>query len=213
MLEEEVSFQYPFDAFHIHNCLGGSGKTTFASAIINTLGRDNITYIPHDNYYKDLSHLSEDERDRVNFDHPNALETKLLINHLKKLKSLQSVEMPSYDFSTHTRRSHLESVSPRRVILVEGILLFADSELNAEIDIKVFVDTDPDIRFIRRMRRDISERGRNVEGIIEQYMTTVRPMHLEYVEPSKRNADIIVPSGLNSVALDIIVSKLQSYCQ
>jgi uridine kinase len=186
------------------------GKTTLAKAILDALGSENITYIPHDNYYKDLSHLTSEERDHRNFDHPDALDTSLLVQHLHDLKLNKRVCIPLYDFKTHTRLPGLESLAPRRVILVEGVLIFADRALAEEMDIKIFVDTDADIRFIRRMQRDRQERQRSVESVIEQYMSTVRPMHDLFVEPSKRLADIIIPSGYNAVALDLVAHRLRS---
>lgn len=187
----------------------GSGKTTLSRAIVDALGSDNITYIAHDSYYKDLSHLSLDDREKQNFDHPNALETDLLIEHLALLKSNKGAYIPTYDFNIHTRLSHSELILPKPIILVEGILIFSDPKLHNLMDIKIFVDTDDDIRLIRRIQRDTIERGRSIEKIIAQYLHTVRPMHLQFVEPSKRAADIIVPSGLNSVALDLVISKLK----
>lgn len=189
---------------------GGSGKTTLARAILDVLGADNITYIPHDNYYKDLSHMTTEQRDRHNFDHPNALDTNLLVEHLELLKRNEAVKIPKYDFKTHTRMSGLEDVVPKRVILVEGVLIFAERLLVDQMDIKIFVDTDSDIRFIRRMQRDIRERERTPDSVISQYLTTVRPMHELFVEPSKRHADIIIPSGYNAVALELVAHRLRS---
>ena len=190
----------------------GSGKTTLSKAIVETLGRDNITYISHDSYYRDISHLTLKERELQNFDHPDSLDTSLLLEHVKQLKNKLPVEIPIYDFTTHSRKtSTKELIYPRPIILIVGILIFSDTckELYDEFDIKIFVDTDDDIRFIRRIQRDTIERGRTSEQIIEQYLRTVRPMHHQYVQPSKRNADIIVPFGLNSVALDLVISKLK----
>jgi uridine kinase len=208
----EVLFMYFIfiPNYALYCMLGGSGKSTLAAAIREKLGYDNITYIPHDNYYKDLSHMSSEERDEVNFDHPDALETSLLVEHIKQLKLMNSVSIPSYDFATHTRVPALQEIFPRKIILVEGILLFADVRLVQEMDIKIFVDTDSDIRFIRRLKRDMTERNRTAESVIDQYIKTVRPMHIEFVEPSKRYADIIVPSGLNAVVLDLIVGRLRT---
>jgi uridine kinase len=190
----------------------GSGKTTLAKAIYENIGTDNITFISHDSYYKDLSHLSEEQRAQQNFDHPDSLDTALLVDHIISLKKGNTVAVPSYDYSTHSRvAGTLTSASPRPVVLVEGILIFSDKALYNLMDIRIFVDTDDDIRLIRRIQRDTVERGRSLIGIVNQYMTTVRPMHIEFVEPSKRNADIIVPVGLNSVALDLVVSKLKAH--
>ncbi len=189
----------------------GSGKTTVAQAILNQVGKDRIAYLPHDAYYKDLSELPRVQRDQVNFDHPNSLETSLLIEHVRKLKLYEPVYLPVYDFTTHTRTNRTVRVEPKRVIIVEGILIFAEPELRSLFDVKIFVDTDPDLRFIRRLERDISERGRTVETVIRQYLTTVRPMHLEFVEPSKRYADVIIPEGgFNTVALDMVISRIES---
>lgn len=187
----------------------GSGKTTVAQEILQRVGRDRIAYIQHDSYYRDQSHLPFQERTRVNYDHPDSLESELLVEHLKQLRAGRPVEVPIYDFTTHTRRPETRRVEPRRVILVEGILIFADRALRDMMDVKIFVDTDPDIRFIRRLQRDIRERGRSMESVIEQYLSTVRPMHMEFVEPSKRYADVIIPEGgFNVVALDMVVARV-----
>lgn len=187
----------------------GSGKTTVAQEILQRVGPDRIAYIQHDSYYRDQSHLPFHERARVNYDHPDALESELLVEHLKALRAGRPVEVPIYDFTTHTRRPETRRVEPRRVILVEGILIFADRALREMMDVKIFVDTDADIRFIRRLQRDLRERGRSMGSVIEQYLSTVRPMHLEFVEPSKRYADIILPEGgFNVVALDMVVARI-----
>jgi uridine kinase len=170
-----------------------------------------LTAIQHDSYYKDRSHLPSEERANINYDHPDALETSLLIKHLEQLLSGQPVDIPSYDFATHTRRPERLRVQPSTVIVVEGILILADPGLRDLLDIKIFVDTDADIRFIRRMERDIAERARTRESVVRQYMETVRPMHLEFVEPSKRYADVIIPQGgYNTVAVDMINTKIRS---
>lgn len=188
----------------------GSGKTTVSQAILDRVGRDRIAYLQHDSYYRDRSHVRLEERAKANFDHPDALESELLAQHLASLKAGQAVEVPVYDFTTHTRETHTVTVAPRRVILVEGILIFAERAVRELMDIKVFVDTDADIRFIRRLQRDITERGRTVESVIRQYTETVRPMHLEFVEPSKRYADVIVPEGgFNVTAIDMIVARVK----
>jgi uridine kinase len=161
-------------------------------------------------YYKDLTHLTKEERDVRNFDHPNALDTDLMIADLKKLRDMEAVQIPVYDFKTHTRKVDTENINPRRVILIEGVLIFADEELASLIDIKIFVDTESDIRFIRRLQRDVVERQRDVESVIEQYMNSVKPMHTLFVEPSKQKADIIIPSGYNSVALDLVSHRLRA---
>ncbi len=189
----------------------GSGKTTIARTIYEQLGPDKVAYIPHDAYYYDLSHLPLEERAKRNFDHPDSLETSMLIEHLKQLREGLPVEIPVYDFATHTRRPETRRVEPRPIILVEGILVFVEPELRDLMDIKIYVDTDPDIRFIRRLVRDINERGRTMESVIRQYLETVRVMHLEFVEPSKRYADIIIPEGgFNTVALDMVLARLRS---
>jgi uridine kinase len=189
----------------------GSGKTTVSEAILERVGRERITYIQHDSYYKDLSHLPLEERHKVNFDHPDALDTNLLVEHLKRLQTGSPVEVPVYDFTTHTRSTGARRVEPRGVTLVEGILIFADKALRDLMDVKIFVDTDADIRFIRRLQRDIAERGRTMGSVIRQYLETVRPMHLEFVEPSKRYADIIIPEGgFNVAAIDMVVAKVEA---
>jgi uridine kinase len=188
----------------------GSGKTTVSQAILDRVGRDRIAYLQHDSYYRDRSHVPLEERAKANFDHPDALESELLAQHLASLKAGQAVEIPVYDFTTHTRETRTVTVAPRKVILVEGILIFAERALRLLMDIKVFVDTDADIRFIRRLQRDITERGRTVESVIRQYTETVRPMHLEFVEPSKRYADVIIPEGgFNLTAIDMIVARVK----
>src|ERR1044071_3896382 len=188
----------------------GSGKTTVARAIYDRVGSDRIEWISHDSYYRNFEGLSPEERHHINFDHPDSLETELLARHLDVLAKGSSVEVPTYDFSTHSRKSDTVRVEPRRGIIVEGILVLAEPELRKRINIKLFVDTPSDIRFMRRLVRDIKSRGRSMESVIEQYMTTVRPMHEEFVEPSKRYADLIIPEGgENQVALDAIVSRVE----
>ncbi len=189
----------------------GSGKTTVAQEILNRVGPDRIAFLQHDAYYKDLSGLPPAQRAEVNFDHPNSLETDLLIEHIETLKEGNPVQVPIYDFSTHSRTKESFTVAPRGVILVEGILIFAEPELRTLFDVKIFVDTDADLRFIRRLQRDIAERGRTTESVIHQYLSTVRPMHLEFVEPSKRYADVIIPEGgFNTAALDMVVARIES---
>jgi uridine kinase len=187
----------------------GSGKTTLARAIHKEMGDANVVYINHDSYYRDISHLSMEERAECNFDHPDSLETSLLVEHIKDLKANKAVRIPKYDYSTHSRvYADSHEAQPRPIILVEGILILSDPALYNLFDVKIFVDTDDDIRLIRRMNRDVAERGRSVQSVVQQYLKTVQPMHQQFVVPSKRNADIIVPEGLNSVALDLVVSKL-----
>ncbi len=189
----------------------GSGKTTLSNLILERVGRTQIAYLPHDAYYRDQRDLALSERAKVNYDHPDSLETELLVQHLKQLRSGQAIEMPVYDFTIHSRIDETIHVEPRPVILVEGILIFVEHELRNLFDMKIYVDADADLRFIRRLERDIVERGRTLEAVIKQYMDTVRPMHLEFVENSKRYADIIVPvGGLNPVALDMVIARLQS---
>lgn len=189
----------------------GSGKTTVAQEILNRVGADRIAFIQHDSYYKDLSVLPSAQRAEVNFDHPNSLETELLIEHIISLRNLQPIQIPIYDFATDSRTGKTFTVEPRNVILVEGILIFVEPELRKLFDVKIFVDTDADIRLIRRLQRDLTERNRSVESVITQYKTTVRPMHLEFVEPSKRYADVIIPEGgHNAAALDMVVARIET---
>jgi len=189
----------------------GSGKTTIANFILERVGPDKISFLPHDAYYRDLSHLSREQRSQINFDHPSSLETDLLIKHIKKLKAGKEIPLPSYDFKTHTRNQETIPIQPHPIILIEGILIFAEPDLRKLFDVLIFVDTDADIRFIRRLQRDINERGRTTQSVIQQYMETVRPMHLEFVEPSKRYASVIIPEGgFNTVALDMIVARIES---
>lgn len=189
----------------------GSGKTTVANGILERVGADSIAFLPHDAYYKDLQHLPPPQRKMVNFDHPDSLETELMVKHLKALRRWEPVEIPIYDFTSHSRTDKTLRVDPQPIILVEGILIFAEPNLRDLFDAKIFVDTPPDIRFIRRLQRDIMERGRTVESVIKQYETTVRPMHLEFVEPSKRVADVIIPEGgFNTVAMDMVVARIEA---
>ena len=188
----------------------GSGKTTVARAIYDRVGRDRIEWISHDSYYRNFEGLSPEEKHHINFDHPDSLETELLARHLDVLTKGAAVEVPIYDFTTHSRKEATQRVEPRRVIIVEGILVLAEPELRKRIGIKLFVDTPADIRFMRRLVRDIKSRGRSMESVIEQYMTTVRPMHEEFVEPSKRYADLIIPEGgENLVAIDAIIARVE----
>ena len=189
----------------------GSGKTTVVRRISESIGPDAVAVLDHDRYYRDRNDLRLEERAALNYDHPDGLETDLLVAHVKALKDGRPVEVPSYDFSRHARLANTETVTPRRAIIVEGILVFADAPLRALMDVKVFVDTDSDTRFIRRLSRDVAERGRTMESVIEQYQSTVKPMHLEFVEPSKRYADVILPQGgHNAVAVDMLLSLIRS---
>ena len=189
----------------------GSGKTTVADIVLKRVGKKNIAYLPHDAYYREFLDLAPAQRALVNFDHPDSLETEMLRDHVLQLKEWKSVELPVYDFTTNSRTSETIHIEPKRVIVVEGILIFADAELRKLFDVKLFVDADPDIRFIRRLNRDLNERGRSTEMVINQYLKTVRPMHLEFVEPSKRYADVIIPEGgLNVVAMDMVIARIES---
>jgi uridine kinase len=196
-------------------CIGvaggtGSGKTTVADEIVRRVGRERIAVVNHDRYYRDLSEVDESARLHHNFDHPNALETSLMIEHVRLLRAGRPAPLPVYDFTRHVRQHRVEWVEPRTVILVEGILIFWEAALRALLDVKIFVDTDADIRFIRRLGRDVRERGRTVESVVEQYLGSVRPMHLEFVEPSRRWADVIIPEGgFNRVALDLVISRVE----
>jgi uridine kinase len=188
----------------------GSGKTTVARAIYDRVGKDRIEWVSHDSYYRNFEGLNPEERHHINFDHPDSLETELLARHLDVLCKGAAVEVPIYDFTTHSRKPETQRVEPRKVIIVEGILVLAEPELRKRINIKLFVDTPPDIRFMRRLVRDIKSRGRSMESVIEQYMTTVRPMHEEFVEPSKRYADLIIPEGgENLVAINAIIARVE----
>jgi len=192
----------------------GSGKTTVANVILKRVGSDRIAYLPHDAYYRELRNLPPQQKAAINFDHPNSLETELMISHIRDLKQGKPVFLPIYDFSIHSRTEKTIKVEPHRVIIVEGILIFAEPELRKLFDVKIFVDTDADIRFIRRLNRDITERGRTTQTVINQYLTTVRPMHLEFVEPSKRYAHVIIPEGgLNEVAMDLVIARIESLLQ
>jgi uridine kinase len=189
----------------------GSGKTTVVRRIIDSIGAVEVAVLDHDRYYRDRNDLRLEERAALNYDHPDALETDLLVQHLHDLKAGRSVNVPSYDFTRHARLASSETVAPRRAIIVEGILIFTDAALRQLMDIKVFVDTDADTRFIRRLQRDVAERGRTMETVIEQYQSTVKPMHFEFVEPSKRYADLILPQGgHNAVAVDLLLRLIRS---
>lgn len=192
----------------------GSGKTTLARMIIERVGAEHIAYLPHDAYYKDMRDLPPNQRKAVNFDHPNSLDSDLLAEHIQQLRAKHSIELPIYDFKTDSRTDRTIHIEPQPVIMVEGILIFAEPRLREMFDVKVFVDTDADIRLIRRLERDINERGRSTQSVIKQYLSTVRPMHLEFVEPSKRYADIIIPEGgMNTVAMDMVVARLEALLQ
>ncbi len=188
----------------------GSGKTTVANRILESVNASDVAFIQQDSYYRNLKDLPLDYRQAVNFDHPDALDNELLVHHIRKLKAGGSVELPLYDFKTHTRLNETLLIEPKPIVIIEGILIFIDPRLLEQMDIKVFVDTPDDIRFIRRLRRDIAERGRTIDSVIEQYLKTVRPMHMQFVEPSKRYADVIIPEGgHNLVSIDLISGKIR----
>lgn len=189
----------------------GSGKTTVAQRILQNVDEVRVTVLQQDSYYRNLSDLPLDLRHQANFDHPEALDSTMLINHVRALRAGESIEMPVYDFAHHVRKPESVHVEPCRIILLEGILIFADPALRELMDIRIFVDTAADIRFIRRLKRDVAERGRTVEAVIQQYIDTVRPMHEQFVEPSKRHADVIIPEGgHNDVGIDLISGKIRS---
>ncbi len=188
----------------------GSGKTTLADRLVEKFGREEVSILRHDSYYKRHDDLTYEERSRLNYDSPDAYETELLCEHIKKLKNGESVEVPVYDFTVHNRSDKTEHIDPAPVIVLEGILIFADPRLRDLMDVKIYVDTDADERILRRLKRDVRERGRSIENVIGQYLTTVKPMHELYVEPSKRAADLIVPrGGQNTVALEMLIDRVQ----
>ena len=188
----------------------GSGKTTVANRILESVSKDEVIFLQHDSYYLILDELPLDMRNVVNFDHPDAIDNDSLVEHLRALKRGEAVELPLYDFKTHSRRAETLHMEPRPIIIIEGILIFAEQRLLDEMDIKVYVDTPDDIRFIRRLRRDVAERGRTAESVIEQYLSTVRPMHMQFVEPSKRYADVIIPEGgHNLVSIGLISGRIR----
>ena len=188
----------------------GSGKTTIARKIMEAVKQESVILLEQDSYYRNLEDMPLDARRQTNFDHPDSIDSEMLVNHLKRLKDGLFVEMPVYDFKTHTRSRETEHIEPKRVVIVEGILIFAEPRILDLLDVKVFVDTPDDIRFIRRLQRDITERGRTAESVIAQYYATVRPMHFEFVEPSKRRADIIIPEGANmEIGIEFICSKIR----
>jgi uridine kinase len=188
----------------------GSGKTTVVRKILDALGELRVPVLEHDRYYRDRNDLRLEERAALNYDHPDSLETDLLVRHVNELRAGRTIAAPVYDFARHARKDETETISAGRAIIVEGILIYTDPSLRKLMDVKVFVDTDDDTRFIRRLRRDIAERGRTVESVIDQYLGTVKPMHLEFVEPSKRYADIIVPQGgHNAVAIDMLLTLIR----
>ena len=188
----------------------GSGKTTVANRILDSVRARDVAFLQQDSYYRNLNQMPLDFRQKVNFDHPDAIDNDLLVEHVKALKAGRAVEFPLYDFKTHTRKTETLHLEPKPIIIIEGILIFADARLLQEMDIKVFVDTPDDIRFIRRLRRDIAERGRTVDSVVEQYLASVRPMHMQFVEPSKRMADVIIPEGgHNLVSIGLISGRIR----
>ncbi len=192
----------------------GSGKTTIARAIVESVGAANVVLVEQDSYYRNLADMPLDERHQANFDHPDAIDSDMLVNHLIRLKQGLTVEMPLYDFVTHTRSDRIETIEPRPVVIVEGILIFAEPRILDQLDVRIFVDTPDDIRLMRRLRRDITERGRTFERTLEQYERTIRPMHFEFVEPSKRHADIIIPEGSNAgVTVEFLCSMVREKLQ
>jgi uridine kinase len=189
----------------------GSGKTLLVQEIMRQIGPDSVTRIQHDSYYLDRSGIPAADRLAINYDHPDALETSLLVDHVRTLRSGRAAEVPLYDFATHTRRAETVRADPRRTIIIEGILVLAEPALRDLMDIRVFVDTDADLRILRRLKRDMAERRRTLESIVQQYLETVRPMHLEFVEPSKRHAHVIIPEGgRNEVAIDMLIAKIRA---
>lgn len=189
----------------------GSGKTTLMKNLIARF-RDDVTVLSHDNYYRPYEELSIEERKKVNYDHPDAFDTEMMFEHLKMLKAGQAVNCPIYDYTTYSRSKETTRVEPRKVILVEGILIFENKALCSQMDIKIFVDTDADVRLIRRIKRDVAKRGRSLESVLSQYLATVKPMHEQFVEPSKKNADLVVlEGGKNLVALEMIIDRIQRH--
>ncbi|HEY4838317.1 MAG TPA: uridine kinase [Candidatus Acidoferrales bacterium] len=189
----------------------GSGKTTITNRLIEALSEESVLLLQQDHYYKDTPHLPLQERAKQNFDHPDSVDTQLLVSHVRALREGHAIERPVYDFTQHRRIPATVHLEPRPALIVEGILIFENAALRGLCDIKIFVDTEADLRFIRRLRRDIRERGRTVESVIDQYMATVRPMHMEFVEPSKRYADVIIPEGgHNEVGIDLVIQKIRS---
>lgn len=189
----------------------GSGKTTLMKNLIARFG-DDVTVLSHDNYYRPYAELTIEERHKVNYDHPDAFDTEMMVDHLRQLKAGQAIECPIYDYTTYSRMTETTRIEPRKVILVEGILIFENKSLCSQMDIKIFVDTDADVRLIRRIRRDVAKRGRSLESVLNQYLATVKPMHEQFVEPSKKNADLVVlEGGKNLVALEMIIDRIQRH--
>jgi uridine kinase len=189
----------------------GSGKTTIAEAVIEAVGRDLVSLIPHDAYYRDRRDLTLEQRAAVNYDHPDSLETELLVEHLRELRAGRAIDRPTYEFAEHLRGAETIRIEPEQVVIVEGILVLSEPALRDLMDLRIYVDTDPDLRVLRRLRRDIVERGRTVESVLDQYMSTVRPMHMQFVEASKRYADLIVPEGYNPGAVGTVTSLIRDF--
>lgn len=190
----------------------GSGKTTLADKVVDSFGSDEVSILRHDSYYKRHDNMTYEERSMLNYDHPDAFDTELLCDHIRALKAGQSIQMPVYDYTIHNRSDRTLQVNPAPVIVLEGILIFAEASLCELMDIKVFVDTDADVRILRRIVRDVKDRGRSLDSVISQYLTTVKPMHEQFVEPSKRRADIIIPEGgENVVALDMLIQRVRKH--
>lgn len=187
----------------------GSGKSTFTNKLKDTF-KDDVAVLYHDNYYRDQSDIPLEQRKKTNYDHPDAMETELLVEHLHQLREGKAIECPVYDYTLHTRSKEVVKIEPKRVILLEGILVLADERLRDLMDVKVYVEADADERILRRVIRDVKERGRDIEGVVEQYLATVKPMHYLYVEPTRSTADIVINSGMNPVAFDLVRNMIQS---
>ncbi len=192
----------------------GSGKTTVARRILDNISEEHVVYLPQDSYYRNLGDMPLTLRRQINFDHPDALDNDLFVNHLTALRAGEPIEMPIYDYTVHARKDETKHITPKSIVMVEGILIFHDPRVRDAMDVKIFVDTADDLRFIRRLQRDVAERGRTVESVIFQYLETVRPMHMQFVEPSKRYADVIIPEGgYNEVGIDLITGRLRAQIQ
>ena len=192
----------------------GSGKTTVAKRILENVSDECVAYLQQDVYYRNLGDMPMEIRHQINFDHPDALDNELFINHVKALRAGEAINMPVYDFASHSRRNETIPIGPKPILIIEGILIFIDAALRSLMDIKIFVDTAGDLRFIRRLKRDVQDRGRSVDSVIKQYLDTVRPMHEQFVEPSKRYADVIIPEGgYNEVGIDLIAGKIRAQLQ
>ena len=190
----------------------GSGKTTIARAIVDAVGAEQVVLVEQDSYYRNLADMPLDERHQANFDHPDSLDSDMLVNHILRLKQGLAVEMPLYEIATHTRSDRIEVIEPKPVVIVEGILIFAEPRVLDLLDVRIYVDTPDDIRLMRRLRRDSAERGRTFERTLDQYERTIRPMHFEFVEPSKRHADVIIPEGgQNTVALEMLIERVRKH--